>query len=282
MRVTFWGVRGSIPCPGRTHARYGGNTSCVELEIGSSSVVLDAGTGLRALGASLARRGVARIHLLLSHTHWDHTCGLPFFGPAYDPSSEITIVAGHASERAGGVCGILASQIAPPSFPVSLAQMPARLSFRDVPAGASFELEGGGRVRTARLVHPDGATGFRVEHAGASVAYVTDTEHEPGRLDPSVLTLIEGADLVIYDCTYTDEELASHRGWGHSTWEEGVRLCVAAGAKRLAIFHHDPDHDDAFMDRVAREAKRRWSGAFVAREGMTIALSPGRPRGAKR
>lgn len=151
--------------------------------------------------------------------------------------------------------------------------MPALLAFRDVAAGTSCDLPGGVHVRTAPLVHPDGATGYRIEHEGVSVAYVTDTEHDPEQPNEAILDLIEGADLVVYDSTYTDEEFALHRGWGHSTWEEGVRLCRSAGARRLAIFHHDPDHDDAFMDRVAHEAKERWSGAFVAREGTTIEIA---------
>jgi phosphoribosyl 1,2-cyclic phosphodiesterase len=281
VRVTFWGVRGSIACPGRHHVRFGGNTSCVEVDVAGQTVIFDAGTGLRPLGASLERRGIKRSHLLLSHTHWDHTCGLPFFRPAYDRASSITIVAGHASERAGGIRGILASQVAAPSFPVALGHLAASISYRDVPAGTTFEIAGGIRVRTARLAHPDGATGFRVEHEGASVAYVTDTEHAPGRPDESVLALIERADLVIYDSTYTDDEFVARHGWGHSTWQEGVRLCRAVGAKRLAIFHHDPDHDDAFMGRVAREARRAWSGAFVAREGSHVDLPDEKTRASR-
>jgi phosphoribosyl 1,2-cyclic phosphodiesterase len=271
VRVTFWGVRGSIACPGPAYARTGGNTSAVEVEVAGETIVLDAGTGLRALGASMVERRIKRSHLLLSHTHWDHTCGLPFFKPIYDSESSIQIVAGHARGFPGGICGILRSQFSPPSFPISFEKMAASMSFLDVSPRTTFKI-GQATLRTARLSHPDKATGFRIDHGGASVAYVTDTEHDPRRLDTRILALIEGADLVIYDSTYTDDEFPAHRGWGHSTWQEGVRLCRAAGAKRLAIFHHDPDHDDVFMQRVAREAKRLWSGAFVAREGMRIDL----------
>ncbi|MBS2012892.1 MAG: MBL fold metallo-hydrolase [Deltaproteobacteria bacterium] len=281
MNVTFWGVRGSIACPGPRHARVGGNTSCVEVTADGVTVVLDAGTGLRPLGASLAARHVRRVHLLLSHTHWDHTCGLPFFSPLYDARAEIDIVAGQGAHYGADARAVLFGQIAPPSFPVSLAEAPAKVTFRTVAAGATFAIERKVRVTTAALAHPGGAVAYRVEHGGVAVAYVTDTEHGAGEPDARVLGLIERADLVIYDSTYTDAEMPSRRGWGHSSWEEGVRLCRIAHARRLAIFHHDPDHDDRFMARVAARARRAWSGAFVAREGMRLRLRPAPLRGAR-
>lgn len=275
MKVTFWGVRGSIACPGPSYAHVGGNTSCVEVDAGGETIILDAGTGLRNLGASLDARGVRSCTILLSHTHWDHTCGLPFFKPMYDGESSLRIIAGHALGAHDGIREILRGQVAPPNFPLSLEEAPASMSFIDVAPGTSFELGPRIDVRTAALSHPGGATGFRIEHDGRSVAYVTDTEHDPLRPDAKILALIEGADLVIYDSTYTDDELEAHRGWGHSTWQEGVRLCRAAGAKRLAIFHHDPAHDDSFMRRVAREAKQTWTGAFLAREGLSVEINDG-------
>ena len=271
--MTFWGVRGSIACPGERYAQIGGNTSCVEVEAGGRTVVLDAGTGLRELGVSLMKRRVQRSHLLLSHTHWDHTCGLPFFRPAFDTDHALQIVAGHVTNREGGIRAVLASQMSSPNFPISLEALGASLTFRDVAAGAAFELAEGLAVRTERLAHPDGATGYRIEHGGVSLAYITDTEHEPGRPDARVLSLMADADLVIYDSTYTDAEFEEHRGWGHSTWQEGVRLCRLAGARRLAIFHHDPDHDDTFMRSVEAEAQLVGASAFVAREGLRVALS---------
>ncbi|MFO0742412.1 MAG: MBL fold metallo-hydrolase [Labilithrix sp.] len=273
MRATFWGVRGSIACPGPSYARVGGNTSCVEIDVGGETIILDAGTGLRGLGESLHERRARSSTILLSHTHWDHTCGLPFFKPMYDPEHSVQIVAGHALASPGRIHGVLSAQITPPHFPLSLEEMHASVSFADLSPGTSFEIGRRVDVRTTALAHPGGATGFRIEHAGRALAYVTDTEHDPLRLDTKILALIDGADVVIYDSTYTDEEFDAHRGWGHSTWQEGVRLCRAAGAKRLAIFHHDPAHDDAFMRRLAHEAKRMWEGAFVAHEGLTIELA---------
>ncbi|MCK5445629.1 MAG: MBL fold metallo-hydrolase, partial [Rhodospirillaceae bacterium] len=134
----------------------------------------------------------------------------------------------------------------------------------------SFDLYEDVKIRTAPLNHPNGATGYRIETDGYSACYVTDTEHVPGELDQNILGLIEGADLVIYDCTYTEEEFPSKIGWGHSTWNQGVKLCRDVGVKQMAIFHHDPDHDDKFMAEIEAIAKAEWDGTFVAREGMEI------------
>lgn len=172
----------------------------------------------------------------------------------------------------GGVREVLSGQMAAPNFPVPLDALHAELEFQDFAPGDSFALSRTVGVRTAALNHPDGATGYRVEYAGKTLCYVTDTEHRPGMRDENVLSLIEGADLVIYDSTYTDAEFPSRIGWGHSTWQEGARLCQEAEAKRLAIFHHDPDHDDTFMDRLEADAKSAWPSAFAAREGMSFEL----------
>lgn len=270
-KVKFWGVRGSIATPSPRHIGFGGNTSCVELKIGNRVVILDAGTGIRNLGHWLLRRNAMRGDLFLSHTHWDHINGFPFFSPAFKKDRHFTIHAGHLADK-GGIAKVLASQMAQPFFPVPLEKMGAQMDAVDFHAGDSFSLGDKIRVRTAPLNHPDGATGYRFEYAGKALCYVTDTEHTPGKPDQNILGLIEGADLVIYDSTYTDKEFESHIGWGHSTWQEGVRLCQAAGAKALAIFHHDPDHEDQFMEELEAEARRLWSGAMVARENMRVNL----------
>jgi phosphoribosyl 1,2-cyclic phosphodiesterase len=150
--------------------------------------------------------------------------------------------------------------------------MDARIDFADFRAGDTFSPFSGTVMKSAALNHPNGATGYRIEHAGKSLCYVTDTEHVVGKLDDAILGLIQGADLVIYDSTYTDKEFPNHIGWGHSTWEEGVRLCIETEAKTLAIFHHDPDHEDSFMEKVESEARQLWSGAIVARENMRLNL----------
>jgi len=269
--VKFWGVRGSIACPSSTHATYGGNTSCIELDLGGQRLILDAGTGLRRLGKQLLADGVGEATLMLTHVHWDHTNGFPFFGPLFVPSFKLHIVAGSLSP-VGGVREALAGQMAAPNFPVPLDALAAQLSFQDVDDVDTFELGDGIHVRRIPLNHPDGASGYRIEYAGKSLCYVTDCEHTPGELDESVQALIDGADMVVYDCTYTDDELPNHVGWGHSTWQQGVRLCQASSVKQLAIFHHDPDHDDPIMDEIEKAAAAMWDGAFVAREGMAITL----------
>lgn len=269
--VKFWGVRGSIACPAPTHAKFGGNTSCVQLDLGGRHVILDAGTGLRQLGQKMLERGIEDSTLLLTHVHWDHTNGFPFFGPVFSDRSRMSIRAG-GLRPVGGIREVLAGQMAAPNFPVPLDALHAQLDFVDFERGADFDLQQGIRVRTAELNHPGGATGYRVDYQGRSVCYVTDTEHTPGQPDQRVLQLIEGADLVIYDSTYTDDELPAHVGWGHSTWQEGVRLCQQASVKRLAIFHHDPDHDDVFMQQLEDDARAVWSGAFAAREGMELEI----------
>jgi phosphoribosyl 1,2-cyclic phosphodiesterase len=273
--VRFWGVRGTLPCPGLRTVRYGGNTACVEVLCGDQRLIFDAGTGLRDLGKSLMANGEPiASHLFFSHTHFDHVIGLPFFRPAYDPKNRVELWSGHLAVQGRRLQEVLETLMAPPFFPVPLDIMRACLAFHDFEAGTALCLAEGIEVRTAPLNHPGGATGYRVECCGRSVCYVTDTEHPEHGRDASILGLIEGADLVIYDATYTDEEYERFRGWGHSTWQEGVRLCEAAGAARLVAFHHDPDHDDDAMDRIAEALDRQRPGSLVAREGLEIGLQP--------
>jgi len=270
-KVKFWGVRGSIACPSADHMVYGGDTSCLEVTAGANTVILDAGTGIRNLGHDFLARAGADATLLLTHTHWDHINGFPFFAPIYRPSCNFRVMAGHL---AGGACirDIFANLMSNPMFPVPLSALLAKIEFVDFTAGEEFVLGEGLSVQTAALNHPNGATGYRLNFGGKSICYVTDTEHLPGHLDPSVLGLIEGADLVVYDSTYTDAEFPAKVGWGHSTWQQGVRLCRAANVGKLVIFHHDPDHNDDFMAALEQEAKATWEHTVVARDQMVIEL----------
>lgn len=272
LTVKFWGVRGSIACASPDHIRYGGNTSCIEIAAGDRRFVLDAGTGIRQLGQEIFKANVREIPLLLTHTHWDHINGFPFFGPAYDPKRSMRIMAGHLLKNNSSIRTVLSAQMDNPMFPVPLAAMRSEKTFEDFNAGDSFNLFPDVRIRTAPLNHPNNATAYRIEHAGKAAVYVTDTEHVPGKPDQNILALIEGADLVIYDSTYTEEEFPSKIGWGHSTWNEGISLCRAANVKRLAIFHHDPDHTDPVMDKIEADARKEWSNSFVCREGQTVVL----------
>lgn len=270
--VRFWGVRGSIAAPGPATARYGGNTSSIEVRCGDRLLLLDGGTGLRYAGNALLAESPLDADLFFTHTHFDHVCGLPFFKPFFRPENSFRLWAGHLGAGLT-LHRVLREFMMAPLFPVPPDVFKARIEYRDFKSGATLPLDRAPEitVRTAALNHPDGATGYRIEYAGKSVCYVTDTEHVPGKPDRNVLGLIEGADIVIYDCMYTDDEFArAYVGWGHSTWQEAVRLCKAARVKKLVVFHHDPDHDDDRMDAIGREVAEAMPGAVVAREGMVL------------
>lgn len=271
LTVRFWGVRGSIPCPGSDTIRYGGNTSCVELRCGRHLLVFDGGSGLRPLGKALVASGrPVDIDLFYSHTHFDHIVGLPFFAPAYSAGTRIRFWAGHLKPAGSGIKTVLEKMMSAPLFPVPIDIFEARLDFRDFAAGDTLTPRPGVKLVTAPLNHPDGATGYRVEFGGKVIAYITDTEHHSGQSDPEVLKLMHRADVAIYDSTYTDEEYARHRHWGHSTWEEGVRLAKEADVKQFVIFHHDPGHTDSMMDQIAADAAKIRPGTVVAHEGLLL------------
>jgi phosphoribosyl 1,2-cyclic phosphodiesterase len=267
--VRFWGVRGSISCPGPDTVRYGGNTSCLEMRCGDRTLIFDAGTGLRPLGAHLDALGPVEADLFFTHTHFDHICGLPFFSSAYAKTNKFRFWAGHLLPD-HTLRYVLSEMMMAPLFPIPISVLGADISFHDFRSGETLNPGPGTTIRTTALNHPNGATGYRVEHAGKSICYITDTEHVPGRPDQAVLSLIAGADIVIYDSTYDDSEFAAHVGWGHSTWQEGIRLADVARVKQLVIFHHDPGHDDDEMDRIAAAAAKVRPGTLVAHEGMIL------------
>jgi len=267
--VHFRGVRGSIPCPGADTARYGGNTSCLEVRCGGQLLILDGGTGIRPLTKAIAGDGPLDADVFFTHTHLDHICGWPYFTSLLDADNALDVWAGHLLPD-HTIDEVLNGLLTEPFAPVNLDRVAARVTYHDFEAGETLKPRAGIRLRTAPLNHPQEATAYRVEYAGKSICYLTDTEHVPGEPDQNILALIEGADVVIYDSTYTDEEFPAHVHWGHSTWQEGVRLCDAAGAKTFVVFHHDPDHDDDFMDGIAANVEAMRPGSVVAREGTTL------------
>ncbi len=269
--VQFWGVRGTIPCPGRKTVRYGGNTPCVEVHCDGRRIILDAGTGLRTLGNTMQTDDQPTVaHILLSHTHVDHITGLPFFRPAYRAGNCFELWNGHLRRQNRDLESVLCGLMDSPLFPVPLDIMHASMAFHDFDAGATLELYGDIAVRTAVLNHPGGATAYRIDFDGRSVCYVTDTEHPENKRDEGIVELIAGSEIVIYDATFTDEEYPQFRGWGHSTWQEGVRLCEAAGAGRLVTFHHFPEHDDSDLDQIGAALAETRPGSLVGREGLVL------------
>lgn len=271
LRVKFWGVRGSVSCAYPDFLEYGGNTACVELEILGRTVILDAGTGLPWLGNDLLKRGVKDIHLLMSHFHNDHTGGLNYFKPIYIPGHAIHIKAAlNYGDRT--IEDLFRQHMMAELHPVQYDALPSEVDCWGFNAGDEFDLFEGAHVKTYMLQHPAGCTSYRIEAEGKVFVYATDTEHTPGAPDMGLVAHMRDADLVIYDTTYTEQELPTKVGWGHSTWEEGVKLCQMAGAKRMAMFHYSPDYNDTQVRAMALAATQAWPGAFGAKEGMELTL----------
>jgi phosphoribosyl 1,2-cyclic phosphodiesterase len=273
LQITFWGVRGSTCASGPQFVEFGGHTPCVEIRCGERLFIIDAGTGLSALGAELGTSAPKEVDILLSHLHLDHIGGLPFFKPAL--LSKDRVIRTYCGNLEGdSAMASLDRLFSPPLFPVRLGQLPARFEHHGFCAGETLTFDDGTSVETYLLNHPGGATGFRFRHRGRSVCYVSDLEHSDPWPDPGLVAFIKDADLVIYDGMFSDTEYPSCRGWGHSTWEKGVELIQQAGAKALAIFHHYPGHDDAFLKAAEAEMQIAMPSAFVARERQVIALPP--------
>jgi len=278
VNVTLWGTRGSLPTPGPETARWGGNTSCVEVRGGDGQVlILDAGTGIRPLSAGLGAE-LARVDILLTHLHMDHVQGLGFFAALYRPDMEVHIwgppsTTLHLRDR-------LARYLSPPLFPVQMRDLPCRLTLHDVPL-TEFEI-GALRVKASLICHPGPTVGYRISENGKAVAYLPD--HEPALgarrfpLEPewtSGFELMAGVDLLIHDAQYTPEEYASHVGWGHSSLAQALRLGAKARVTKFVSFHHDPQHDDDTLDRLVEQARRAVKLPFTlvgGTEGATFSV----------
>jgi phosphoribosyl 1,2-cyclic phosphodiesterase len=273
--LRIWGARGSLPTPGPSTVRYGGNTLCIEMWCGPHLLILDGGSGARELGREMAASGQpVDADILLSHTHLDHICGLPFFAPMFDPKARLRFWGGHLAPPDGIAEALLRGWQAP-LMPDMDAAFRANLTFRNFVPGDTLPLHPGLKVTTVALNHPGNAIGYRIEWAGSSVCYITDTEHPAQGLDQSLVHFVAGTDILIYDASYTDEEYRTRVGWGHSTWRVGADLADAAGVGRLVLFHHDPGHDDAMMDGIARAIEARRPGSLVAMEGMRLTATTG-------
>ena len=272
MRIKFWGVRGSVPAPQPENMRYGGNTSCVEVRLGEKIYVFDCGTGFRILGHQLRHEFRDRpilAHVFVSHFHWDHIQGFPFFGPLYDNQESSFLF--HCSNRTRSLQRVTQEQMASPFFPVGVSEMKARQKFYDIEEGSTTIDDM--RVQTAWLNHPQGCMGFRLETKDGIFVYATDNEPGDAAFDKNVRKLAAGADVLVYDAQYLPAEYeARHQGWGHSHWREAVNIVMESGAKELVLFHHDPDHDDICIDNVVKEARNYYPRIRAAAEGMEITI----------
>jgi phosphoribosyl 1,2-cyclic phosphodiesterase len=277
MRITFWGVRGSIATSGPEFARFGGHTTCVEVEAKGARIILDAGTGLRALGqkmiekAPLFRRPIEAT-FFFSHLHWDHIQGFPFFGPAFLPDARFRMYGPKAEHGENALHRALDAQMRPPTFPVPLGAMPSKKEFLTIESGEAIEI--GPFVVTARaLAHPQGSLGYRIEAGKKAFCFATDTEQESGKeIDDAILSLAKGADLFAFDAQYTEGEYAVKKGWGHSTYVAAAEIAEASCAKRLALIHHDPTHSDEVVEKIERETQALFPAGLAAREGMVVDL----------
>jgi len=272
MTIKFWGVRGSTPTPEQANARYGGNTACIEVRLANGTlIILDCGTGVRGLGKSLLLEFGERpicAYVFVTHFHWDHIQGIPFFVPLYRKAN--TFLFHTHAQGATNVKAAIEGQMGFPFFPVDVSAMQSTRHFYDLDAEA-IDVNGA-VIRTAPMNHPQGCSGYRFEADGAVFVLATDTEPGSTVHDSNVRTLAEGADLLVYDAQYTPEELQEKKGWGHSSWLEGTRIARESRSRRLLLYHHDPDHDDDFVDGLVAKARREFSGVDAAQEGMQINL----------
>ena len=277
-KLSFWGVRGSTPTVDPATWRYGGNTPCLGLTApDGTQFILDCGTGLRVLGSRWTAPGGSgrnpETHIFVTHYHWDHIQGFPFFAPLYAESNEFHFYS-FRSKHLGrdSLKQVFETQMAMPYFPVNMSAMTAKKRFMEVSGGESFSI-GENKIIARHLNHPQGCLGFRVETPGGTIAYTTDNEPGDAKLDAELEELAAGADIFVNDAQYTPEQLASSRkGWGHSSWQEGVRVARRAGAKTLVLFHHDPDSTDRMIDGLLRQAREEFDSVFAASEGMVVTL----------
>jgi phosphoribosyl 1,2-cyclic phosphodiesterase len=279
LTATCWGTRGSIPAPGPSTVRYGGNTSSLDVQAGGRRYVFDAGTGIRALGHQLAPEQPIDAELFLTHFHWDHVQGFPFCGQLYHPDTRVRV---HGPPQDGaGVASVLAGIMAPAYFPVPLDALAPGVEFRDV--DALPWTDGTVEVAALRVCHPGFTCGYRLRAGGASLAYVPD--NELGEADDAryrrMVDWAAGVDLLVHDAMYLDGEYARVRGWGHSRVSDAVRLAEDAGARRLLLFHHAPERSDGELDAITGDVRRglaaRGSALRVdaAAEGVAIGLCEG-------
>ena len=277
MRIRFWGVRGTIPVPGQKTVKYGGNTPCLDILTSDQQVIIiDAGTGIRNLGRVLQEEHPRRVigNIFLSHTHWDHIQGLPFFEPLSNRSNRFVL---YGSKRVGKhLEEILAGQFFEPYLPFAYGSLRANLNVEEVNSGDTIVIGENTAVTVADLDHPGGCLGFRIEDNGAVLTYCSDTGHEGANFSEAVLGLAQGSDLLIHDAHFASRKLSNtFADWGHSSWYEATRLAREANVGTLGLFHYSPDLVDEELDRIRDEARSHFSRTIMTREGLVLQLPLG-------
>jgi phosphoribosyl 1,2-cyclic phosphodiesterase len=274
VKVKFYGVRGSLPVCGREFEKYGGNTTCIKIlrEKANRIAILDAGTGIRKLGKEIIEEGLNQhiINIVFSHFHWDHIQGFPFFLPAYNPNQKIGILALGRRGKAHDLKGIFSQQMQEEYFPIQMEMMGAQFDFLSY---GDQEIIQGAFVKSIPQYHKrsGGSYGFRLNDEGVSMVVCTDLEYVDGIIDPAIVAFAKDADLLIHDGQYTTEEYQNKfKGWGHATWEQAVEVALQAHVKKLVITHHDPDHNDEFLDDLEKKCQKKFPNSLFAKEGMEI------------
>jgi len=282
LKLTFWGVRGSTPTPEIENLNYGGNTPCVEIRLPNGDIfILDAGSGIRPLGAALRSefgKKDLNLRILLTHYHWDHIQGVPFFEPLYHSKNNVDFHAVGVSEKGrhrrynseNRLEEALKIQMEQPYFPIGFDYLSAKKRFIEMePEPQDFDQL---TIHPFPLNHPGGAHGFRLESKGAVVVYATDLEHGDKELDKVVRDFSQEADLLIFDSQYTPEDYEKHRGWGHSTWLEACDVAREAKVSQLALFHHNPVYNDRVFHQIVQQARRKFENTIGAEEGWSLVL----------
>ena len=270
MRIKYYGVRGSIPVPSRDTVKYGGNTTCVLIEEANTKLIIDAGTGLRNLGRDLLKQGPTghKLHMLFSHYHWDHLQGFPFFAPGFIKGNEINIYGETKYNKS--VQDVMKRQQEFINFPVELSGMMAKLNFNEIREKEEINI-GPFKITSVKINHPGRMLVYRVDGKNGSFVYATDIEHWAVP-DNKLIELAKDADVLMYDAHFTPEEYPKYVGWGHSTYEEGIKVAQLSGVKELHLCHHAPEHTDADVDEIQRRAQARFEKSYALQEGWEIEI----------
>jgi len=272
LKIKFYGTRGSIPVCEPQFQKFGGNTTCIGFYHHDRIGIFDAGTGVRAAGKDILERDIYQknITIVFTHFHWDHIQGLPFFPPAYSPDRVISLMVLGKSRKIKNLEKVITQQMSGEYFPIALNKMGARFNFmmvnrENIPNFYKTH------TYSMKLNHPGGCFGYRIEVEGKVIVICTDVEHE-GKINNKVVEFSRNADLLIHDAQFTDEELESHQGWGHSSYSQAMEVAEMAEVKQLAMTHHDPRHDDEFLRKMEKMCQDRFKDCVLARDGMEIAL----------